>query len=396
MFDPERHRAVTATPWDPEQVRAAIQAIVADAEAGFDPIRFWPAHPLDENVPDGTTGLYFGAAGMIWAMQFLKREGAAKHGLDFAPILPRLLESNRAEFVSIAGQSGIEPQRCSWLFGDAPILLMMLPDPAAADQLFQRIEASLQLPVLELMWGAPGTMIASVFAHARTGDARWQELYRAQAARLLAGLDQTDLGPVWNQDLYGQVRRYLGAVHGYAGNMRALLAGWDWLAEAGRTLIRNVILETLAANAVRSEEGVNWKPIASSDPAPQLVQHCHGAPGMVTSLADPHVASPELVALLEAGGRLTWHAGPLAKGTNLCHGTGGNGFAFLKLHALTGEAVWLDRARAFAMTAIEQWRAASAEHGRGRYSLWTGDIGLALYLNECLAGTARCPSIDVF
>ena len=396
MFDPERHAAVSATPWDPGQVRAAIQAIVADAEASFDPIRYWPAHPLDDGAPDGTTGLYIGAAGVIWAMEFLKREGAARHGIDFAPILPKLLQANRSEFVGIAKQTGIEPERCSYLFGDAPILLMLLPDPAAADQLFNRIEGSSRLPVLELMWGAAGTMIACAIAHARTGEERWVSLYRTQATRLLAGLDQTEFGPVWNQDLYGTVQRYLGPVHGYAGNILALLAGWSWLAEAGRTKIREVVLATLSANAVREGDEVNWKPVATDEPAPPLVQYCHGAPGMVTALADPRLASPELTALLDGGGRLTWRAGPLAKGTNLCHGTGGNGYAFLKLHALTGEALWLDHARAFAITAIEQWRAASAEYGRGRYSLWTGDIGLAVYLNECLAGSARFPTIDVF
>ena len=96
------------------------------------------------------------------------------------------------------------------------------------------------------------------------------------------------------------------------------------------------------------------------------------------------------------GGRLTWAAGPLAKGSNLCHGTGGKGFAFLKLFALTGDAVWRDHARAFAMTAIDQCRAARAELGRGRYTLWTGDIGLAVFLHECLNGTARFPTVDVF
>ena len=44
------------------------------------------------------------------------------------------------------------------------------------------------------------------------------------------------------------------------------------------------------------------------------------------------------------------------KGSNLCHGTGGNGYAFLKLHRRTGDPVWLERARAFAMTAIAQCR----------------------------------------
>jgi hypothetical protein len=48
------------------------------------------------------------------------------------------------------------------------------------------------------------------------------------------------------------------------------------------------------------------------------------------------------------------------------------------------------------MTAIEQCRDARAEYGRGRYSLWTGDIGLAVYLNDCVAGSARFPTVDVF
>ena len=142
--------------------------------------------------------------------------------------------------------------------------------------------------------------------------------------------------------------------------------------------------------------GVNWPPVVSSDPAPSLVQHCHGAPGMVTALADPHIAGPALLVLLQGGAELTWRAGPLAKGSNLCHGTGGNGCAFLKMRALTGDPIWLDRARRFAMHAIEQCRAARTEHGRGRYSLWTGDIGLACFLHECLRGSARFPSVDVF
>ncbi|WFU43082.1 lanthionine synthetase LanC family protein [Bradyrhizobium sp. CB82] len=37
------------------------------------------------------------------------------------------------------------------------------------------------------------------------------------------------------------------------------------------------------------------------------------------------------------GGRFTWAAGPLTKGSNLCHGTGGNGYAFLKLYRRTND-----------------------------------------------------------
>ena len=48
------------------------------------------------------------------------------------------------------------------------------------------------------------------------------------------------------------------------------------------------------------------------------------------------------------------------------------------------------------MHAIEQCRTAREQYGRGRYSLWTGDIGLACYLHECVEGSARFPTIDVF
>jgi len=76
-------------------------------------------------------------------------------------------------------------------------------------------------------------------------------------------------------------------------------------------------------------------------------------------------------------------------------GRGGNGYAFLKLYRRTNELVWLERARAFAMTAIAQCGEARDGLGRGRYSLWTGDPGLAVYLWHCLTGSGGLPALDV-
>ena len=47
---------------------------------------------------------------------------------------------------------------------------------------------------------------------------------------------------------------------------------------------------------------------------------------MVATFAGSPFKQPELETLLEEGGQFTWVAGPLAKGSNLCHGTGGNGY----------------------------------------------------------------------
>ena len=117
---------------------------------------------------------------------------------------------------------------------------------------------------------------------------------------------------------------------------------------------------------------------------------------MVTSMAHyPVGRSAALEELLVRAGNLTWKAGPLEKGYGTCHGTAGNGYAFLALHARTGDPVWLQRARAFAMHAIGQMERMRARHGRGRYTLWTGDPGLAVFLWHCVKGAGGLPSLEV-
>ena len=93
---------------------------------------------------------------------------------------------------------------------------------------------------------------------------------------------------------------------------------------------------------------------------------------------------------------MTESSGPLVKGSNLCHGTGGNGYALLKLYQRTRDSLWLDRARAFAMHGIVQTEEATSSYGQARYSLWTGDPGFAIYLWDCLRAEAEFPTLDVF
>jgi hypothetical protein len=67
--------------------------------------------------------------------------------------------------------------------------------------------------------------------------------------------------------------------------------------------------------------------------------------------------------------------------------TRGNGYAFVKLYRRTQDERWLMRAPSFAMASIERCREAREQYGQGRYLLWTGDIGLAVYLWDCLLGS---------
>lgn len=243
--------------------------------------------------------------------------------------------------------------------------------------------------------------MACLHVAAMTGEPRFKTLFQQQADRLLAELEMTADGPIWTQDLYGSRQNYLGPVHGFAGNALPLIQGWDWLGPEQRAALAEGLPRTLAAYAVRSNLGANWPAVTPSagvaqNGRPVLCQHCHGAPGLVTAFADAPFSTPQFESLLLEGGELTWNAGALAKGSNLCHGTGGNGYALLKLYKRTGDTLWLDRARSFAMTAITQVRGARAAFGRGRYSLWTGDAGLAVYLWDCITAQPRFPTIDVF
>jgi Lanthionine synthetase C-like protein len=246
------------------------------------------------------------------------------------------------------------------------------------------------------MWGTPGSMLGCLFMYEMTGEERFKQLFLEQALRLLAGLEQANGFKIWSCELYAMNMRALGLVHGFAGNMAALLRGWNWLDRDAQNLVASTARETLAATAIEKDGEVNWPVDLNRPEQKPLCQVCHGAPGIILVFADSPFGSPSFERLLAEGGDLVWKAGPLAKGSNLCHGTAGNGYAFLKLYKRTKNPLWLERARAFAATAVGQFRVARTEFGRGRYTLWTGDIGLAVYLWDCIRAEAAFPTLDVF
>ena len=48
------------------------------------------------------------------------------------------------------------------------------------------------------------------------------------------------------------------------------------------------------------------------------------------------------------------------------------------------------------MHAVEQSERHAREYGHRRYSLWTGDVGLAVYIGTVYNGEAKFPTMDVF
>jgi Lanthionine synthetase C-like protein len=400
IYDPARHELLQPITWSEEGARAAIRRIVADAERHFSPERYWPAHARDTEggASEPFTPLYMGALGVIWALQHLRDLGAARLAGDYTPYLERLQAANRRWL----GEQ-YESSKGAYLMGDTPFLLMRhAADPAntaLGAQLERLIGDNIDHPTRELMWGSPGTMLAALFAYQRTGEERWAQLFRLTAGKLWSQLlwSEEFACRYWTQDLYGGESTYLDAVHGFVATAVPLIHGRALLEPAQWSAWLECIINTIRRTATWQGTDVNWRAhlMVPEGHSPRfLMQFCHGAPGFVICLGD--FPSDALDSLLEAAGETIWAAGPLAKGANLCHGTGGNGYAFLKLHQRTGDGKWLERARAFAMHGIAQTEADLRQHGQGRYSLWTGDVGFALYLWHCLEGTAAFPTLDVF
>jgi hypothetical protein len=364
LFSPQAHEALVDTPWRPERIRGAIAAIAADAESAFDD--GWPAHPGDllphEDPSTRFRSLYGGGAGVVAALHRLAQRGFVELRRDYVPYLERSLEAP-SDFPDE------DAERSLWMgrTGIRLVLQRLAPSSANLARLSELIAANDRDERCELMWGSPGTILGG------------RELGLDVTSGVAWLREQRDAEGLWTQRLHGQTSRCIGPAHGFAGCVLALGDVAD-------------VSETLEPFAVAEGGLVNWLPYAEMDRLEAhrdgriRTQWCHGAPGIVATLAG--LLDEELAV---GGGELTWRAGPLQKGAGLCHGTAGNGYAFLALLARTADERWLERARAFAAHAAAQVERNRARDGRGRYSLWTGDVGTALYLADCIDREGALP-----
>lgn len=396
LFSPENHEPLTEEPWDENHVRTRIQAVVDDAEAAFDPVALWPAVAGwdtrgDPRLP--LTRLYAGAAGVLWGLDVLGRQGHADVSLDLAAASRRALDKWRADPDMPERREPPVNTRASLFFGESGILLvayLLEPSHEVADDLHALVRQNCDCETNELMSGSPGTMIAAKAMLDRTGEERWADAWRESAEELWR---RRYLDGFWTYPPYGKAP---GASHGIGTNASILLQGGELFPADRHDRLKTETAEALARVAVVEDGLVNWS-MAVEDcgelewQGQIRLQWCHGGAGVVASAAE--FLEEEL---LLAGAELVWHAGPasMEKGAGICHGTAGNGYALLKTFARTGDERWLERARRFAVHALDQvdrWR---TERGRGRYTLWTGDIGAALFAADCLEPRPATPIVE--
>jgi len=335
--------------WDEARVREQIAGVVADAESALDGC-VWPAHPLDgEITPADQMALYLGTAGMVWA---LGRLGSS---------LP--LDALADEALERYPKDAPDEERLSLYAGLPGLLALTRSDD---EQLRTLVRANERSPAWEILYGSPGTILAARAAGLDEEAQRSVDI-------LLEEWERHDWG-LWDHVITGHEFQSIGPAHGFVGNVHVLRGYVD------DDVLRARTERVLREYAVWDGDAVNWPP-GPGHPLDRI-QWCHGAPGIVSTVGD---LLPE--DLLLGGAETTWRQGPLEKGAGLCHGTAGNGYALLKTYTVTGEEIWLERARSFAVAALDRLQQ--------RYSLMTGDIGVALFAQACVDADARFPILDV-
>ena len=372
LYRPEAFERLTDTPWDEARVRDRIRDIVSDTDAAWrGPKLFWKAHEWDGwHGTSPMKQLYTGTAGVLWALDRLRP--SAETALDLRQLAALNVEVFRERPDYLKGLTLPEPRAGALFTGEAGILLVAvrLGNKEYTEDLRRRLVANVDNEAEEVFWGVPGSLIA---AAAIGDDAIWNTLADAL-------LNRRDENGLWTQRLYGQEYQSLTPPHGLVGIVQAL----------GSNGPKDDARRILAESAHRENGLANWPP----RPRPELpgpdgqirLQWCCGAPGIVIGAGE--YLDEEL---LLAGAELVWRAGPHGdeKGPNICHGTAGNGYAFLKTFERTGDERWLERARRFAMHALEQ-----EQRMPSRYSLFTGGIGVALFAADCIDARTQYPIMD--
>lgn len=381
LYQPEGYEPL-AGEWDEQHVRAGIRAIVADADAAYGAESLWPANDWDSwRTPTPLKALYVGAAGVIWALDELRSRGFAEPRTDLAAAAENALEAWRREPDLMAEIELPSRKESGLLSGESGILLVawrLTGDDELADDLYERVRENEENEADDVMWGTPGTLVAARAMLEASGDERWREAWQTGAEALWSRRDGEGW---WTQRLHDEEFKGVGTAHGLVGNVQALRPLLD---DDRRERLERDTNAILARTAFVEDGLANWpyveRPELASASGEIRLQWCVGAPGIVL-MAAPYLDEE----LLLAGAELTWRAGPptLEKGAGICHGTAGNGYALLAAFEQTGDEQWLERACSFAAHALGQ-----VERIPGRYSLFTGGVGAALFAADCL--DARC------
>jgi hypothetical protein len=189
----------------------------------------------------------------------------------------------------------------------------------------------------DVMYGRAGFLHAILFVRKEIGDEKYgsEQVLQILMDLLQEGIkNKTEHFPLlwkWHQKIY------LGSAHGVAGILQTLLSFNDEVCLLGHGSNHDYMKDI--RGTIRSLLSVKFLsgniPSSIGKERDNLVQWCHGAPGIILLLVKAYEIFDEVDYLKRAGDialNVVWTRGLLRKGMGLCHGISGNAYSFLALY----------------------------------------------------------------
>ncbi|KAJ0180506.1 hypothetical protein K1T71_003910 [Dendrolimus kikuchii] len=347
---------------------------------------------------DGT--VYTGSAGLAfyYLINSLKSENSHE-------ILNRALD-----FINLDNLKG---RRISFLCGDAgPLALATvisyklgkrrpehLPDYKNLTQRLINLISLLNDSPDELLYGKAGYLYALLFVNRHISG---KEVIPAnhiekvinsilKSGKQLSSQMRSECPLLWQW----HDKIYYGAAHGMAGILYILLQARLYI---NIIEFRSFIKPTLDWLLTKRYSSGNFQSSFESSSGDRLVQWCHGAPGFIPLCVLAHQIFEDdkyLKVALQCGD-IVWERGLCTKGYSLCHGVGGNAYAFIQLYQATKKTVYLYRACCFTEWCCVERKGTELRRPDRPASLFEGLLG-RIWLTDDIAHLhdARFPAFSL-
>ena len=341
------NKGVACGAWRDSLVKRIEEGLV-QLEAGLNSGGFKKG---DYSVYSGTSGLallYLRLSETLYANNPTKCRQALGRALEL--ITQPLNKLNGRRLTFLCGDGGV--------LALGAVLYTLCDNAAVARHCTQGLQTLSELALTdrlmsqELMYGCAGYLFALLFAKKYLPDSIDNKLICRVAAHIVAqGKEEAKSCSGATLLFTWHDKHYLGAAHGTAGILYALLQSGAMSSHDIQTTIAPAVNYLLSQRYPS-----NNLPSSLSSQLDQLVQWCHGAPGFVPLLTALHQQMAGGTYLQEAIRCATpiWQRGLLRKGHGLCHGTLGNAYAFLDLFQLTDDPTWLNKAVHFTEWSMSQ------------------------------------------
>lgn len=404
-YSNNRHFSPEFKKWDKTKAADFANHLFESTEKAFSPDKGWRHHgsESDELMEEYPRCLYRGLTGIIWSQNELAELGFGSIKNNYDEVLSTACEEQELWLERNADYKNKPEYLPGLLLGKLGIKVVQWKLQKAVTDLKDVVKIICENQsntICEYMWGSAGSISVGMDLIGLEQDEQLTGCIQNSVDFLkqtLVTIPNTGI-KLWNQYLYGERKQLLGAVHGFAGNAFSIIKSFPLLNENERLCWSDTFSDTLKRSAYEDSSGANWTKTADVEHAASedfLVQMCHRAPGIICCTSKlMNQGDTDFDRLLLKAGELVWTAGPLTKGANLCHGTAGNGYAFLKLFDATHDEMWLERARSFAMVAIDQVEEKREEYRDYHYSLWSGDTGVTHFIASCLSESSKIPTMD--